>query len=111
MAVGVPRKPPKINLPDLGELESRYQVVVIYESPGFKTDAGGYQIIVTKTADGTEHLKVVKSPVGPGDPPVGRLLSAAAELLSELENVAGVGEVQQQVSKLMQQAVLAMAQT
>jgi hypothetical protein len=110
MAVGVPRNPHKIKLPDAGALASQFQVVVIYESPGFKTDAGGFQIIVTKTPDGTEHLKVVRSPVGPGDPPVGRLLSAAAELLAELDNVAEVSEVQQQVSRLMQQAVLALAQ-
>ena len=104
------RTAPKLQLPSAGDIAKHFQVIVIYESPGFKTDAGGFQIIVTKTTDGTEHLTVVKSPVGPGDPPVGRLLAAAGELLAELENVTGVSEVQQQVSTLFQQAALAMAQ-
>ena len=111
MAAGVPRKPQKIKLPDAGELAKLFQVVVIYESPSFKTDASGYQLIITKTPDGNYHVTKIGSPVGPGDPPVGRLLSAAAELLAELDNVAGVSEVQQQVFNLMQQAVLALAQT
>ena len=78
----------------------------------FKTDASGYQLIITKTPDGNYHVTKIGSPVGPGDPPVGRRCYPQPQnYFAELDNVAGVSEVQQQVFNLMQQAVLALAQT
>jgi hypothetical protein len=98
-------------LPNPGELEKQFTVVVIYQSPGFTSDAGGYQIIVARDVNGNYVLKKIPVGPGPGDPPGYRLLPASVEMLSALEGVAGVDEVRERVFNVMQQAAMAMLRT